>query len=166
MKNKIKIVCLALAGVLSIFGVACNANTNSSSATTNTIEWREKNMNCSISANTYSDIPSLTSKEQITAYNNDTKTPLPCENGVIKSPYYELRINGRKVPVYASRTTNGIHSFAYIDVEKEIKDQPFALNTELSFLELSTVRNEYGEDMKIDVLPESKGVKAVCVRIR
>ena len=160
MKNKIKIICLALAGVLSTLGVACNANTNSSSATTNTIEWREKNMNCSISANTYSNIPSLTSKEQITAYNNDTKTPLPCENGVIKSPYYELRINGRKVPVYAARTTNGIHSFAYIDVEKEIKDQPFALNTELSFLELSTVRNEYGEDMKIDVLPESKGVKA------
>ena len=130
MKRKIKALCLAIVVIFSALGMACNPKTNSSdSAPALPTDWREPEVNCEVSANSYSNLAKLSSKEEIAEYNKDTKTALPCENGVIVSPYYELRINGRKVPVYAARTTNGIHSFAYIDVEKELEDMPFALNT-------------------------------------
>ena len=161
MKRKIKAICLALVVIVSVLAMGCNPKPSSTDSTPALpTDWREQEVNCEVSANSYSDLASLTSKKEIADYNKDTKTALNCENGVIVSPYYELRINGRKVPVYAARTTNGIHSFAYVDVEKELDDMPFALNTELSFLPLSTVRDDYGDDIKIDVLPESKGVKA------
>lgn len=161
MKRKLKAICLALSIIFAVFGVACNSGSTENSSTQKLpTDWREEEVNCNVTANSYADIASLTTQEEIDAYNRDTKTALPCENGVIKSPYFELRINGRKIPVYAARTTNGIHSFAYIDVEKQIKDDPFALNIELGFLQLCTVLDEYGEKTKIDVLPESKGVKA------
>ena len=150
MKRKLKVICLALSILFAVLGVACNpgATENSSTEEVST-DWEEKEMNCNVSANSYTDIASLTTQEEINAYNKETKTALPCENGVIKSPYFELRINGRKIPVYAARTTNGIHSFAYIDVEKQIKDDPFALNVELGFLQLCTVLDDYGKKTKI-----------------
>ena len=38
------------------------------------------------------------------------------ENGIIISPYLTCRVNGKEVPVYATRCTSGAHSFAYADV--------------------------------------------------
>lgn len=47
--------------------------------------------------------------------NNDD----PVENGIIKCVYYDLEINGIKVPVYSTRCAQSVHSFAWVDVESE-----------------------------------------------
>ncbi len=159
MKKFLKAIIFLLLVILTVGCIGCQQGGQTSSSEEKK-DWREQEMNCNVYPTSYTDVPSLQSKEEIKAYNNDTKTALPCEKGVIESPYYTLRINGRKIPVYAAHTTNGIHSFAYVDVEKDDNSKPFALNTELSFLQLSTVLNDYGIDTHVDVLPEKKGVKA------
>ena len=44
------------------------------------------------------------------AYQSAVSTNLPTEDGVILSPYYTMKLNGKDVPVYASRTASGIRS--------------------------------------------------------
>lgn len=70
------------------------------------------------------------------------------ENGIIYSPYFGLTVNGEAVEVYATRTSIGAHSFAYVDVDRD----SFKLDLDL--------------DVKVDgktsvtVLPEKHGVEA------
>ena len=45
------------------------------------------------------------------------KNNAPVENGIVLCPYYALKVNGKEVPVYTTRCTNGTHSFAWIDVK-------------------------------------------------
>ena len=56
---------------------------------------------------------------EIGVYEQEVCTNLPVKDGIILSPYYIIRIGGEELPVYASRSANGIHSFAYVDVEGE-----------------------------------------------
>ena len=66
--------------------------------------------------------------------------------GIVCSPYFELKINGTAVPVYMARTAHGPHSFAYAEVQEEGQ-----LNVEIT------------TDIKRQnpvVLPESAGVTA------
>ena len=162
MKKFLKAMCLALSAILVFAFTACNFSLGggNNSSEEGKKDWKEANTNCSVYPTTYTGIEKLKSEAEISAYVAETKNTLPVENGVIVSPYYKLSINGKNVPVYGARTDNGIHSFAYVDVEKIENGKPFALNTELSFLELSTVCYELGEETTVDVLPESKGVKA------
>ena len=78
-----------------------------------------------------------------TGGNNDMVT----NNGIIKSPWHTLKVNGKKVPVYTARCGKGPHSFAWLDVTSSKKD--FALKIEL------TMDEAYP---KCVVLPESKNV--------
>lgn len=70
------------------------------------------------------------------------------ENGIIISPYLTCRVNGKEVPVYATRCTSGAHSFAYADVTG---NGEIYLDVELTLVK---TRN------KAVVLPENKNVKA------
>lgn len=117
--------------------------------------------NCTVKYAEYEGIASLTSKEEVSAYEADVATNLPDENGIIMSPFYTLRANGNLVPVYATRSANGIHSFVYLDVVKTDESKPFALHLELNGTDLSTVfTTKKGKSTKVDVLPQSTGVKA------
>ncbi len=49
------------------------------------------------------------------------------DNGIILSPYFSLTINDEPVEVYATRTSIGAHSFAYVDVTGDT----FALDVDL-----------------------------------
>ena len=42
----------------------------------------------------------------------------PIENGVVNCPYYTLKVNGKEIPVYSTRCGEGVHSFAWIDVDE------------------------------------------------
>ena len=75
--------------------------------------------------------------------NND-----PTENGVIKCPYYTLKINGIDVPVYSTRCANSVHSFAWIDVNAD--ETEIILDVEL---------NLNKTHKSVVVLPEKSGVK-------
>ena len=160
MKKTSRILGLFLGSVFMLAG--CNfgggAGASTSSDDPSLKDWREENTNCTFTASTYE---GLNEVEDLVQYQKDVRTHHEDDNGVIISPYYELEINGQTVPVYATRTTNSIHSFAYLDVEKT--DENFALNTVLKFREKSTVLDEVwfetGETT-VDVLPESAGVKA------
>ena len=68
------------------------------------------------------------------------------DNGVIISPYLTCKVNGKDVNVYASRCTNGAHSYGYVDV---IGDDDIYLNVELT---LAKTRQS------VVVLPLNKGV--------
>ncbi|MBQ8885758.1 MAG: hypothetical protein IJY62_05280 [Clostridia bacterium] len=57
--------------------------------------------------------------------NND----MPTKDGVIKSPWHKLNINGVEVPVYSARCAKGVHSFAWVDVTSNQED--FILNVSL-----------------------------------
>lgn len=70
------------------------------------------------------------------------------ENGMIISPYLTCKINGKDVTVYATRCTNGAHSFAFADVTGEDE-----INLEV---ELTLVKTR----KSVVVLPESRNVKA------
>jgi hypothetical protein len=80
---------------------------------------------------------------------DNKKNNAPLENGIVLCPYYTLEINGKEVPVYTTRCTNGTHSFAWIDV-KGAPDE-FALD-----VKLITEKKYSG----VAVLPEKSGVKA------
>ena len=93
--------------------------------------------------------------EDMTAYRNEVSTSgskknnAPVENGIVLCPYYTLKINGKEVPVYTTRCTNGTHSFAWIDVKGDADE--FLLDVEL------TTAKKYSS---VVVLPEKSGVKA------
>ena len=82
----------------------------------------------------------------------------PVENGICVSPYYTMKVNGAEVPVYAARSANGIHSFAYLDVKSGEADGSFSLDVELSPTDLSTVLDDSSPEGV--VLPERNGVAA------
>ena len=77
------------------------------------------------------------------------KNNAPIENGIVLCQYYALKVNGKEVPVYTTRCTNGTHSFAWIDVKGTPEE--FALE-----VELITEKKYSG----VVVLPEKSGVKA------
>ena len=77
------------------------------------------------------------------------KNNAPVENGIVLCQYYTLKVNGKEVPVYTTRCTNGAHSFAWIDVKGAPEE--FALE-----VELITEKKYSG----VVVLPEKSGVKA------
>ena len=79
----------------------------------------------------------------------------PVKNGVINSPYYFVKVNGKEVKTYATRSAHGIHSFVYISVENDIN---FNLKVEVFSKEHSTfLKNSIPE---VDVLPLSNNIKA------
>ena len=80
---------------------------------------------------------------------DNKKNNAPLENGIVLCPYYTLEVNGKEVPVYTTRCTNGAHSFAWIDV-KGAPDK-FALDVKL------VTEKKYSG---VAVLPEKSGVKA------
>lgn len=80
---------------------------------------------------------------------NNTKNNAPVENGIVVCPYYTLTVNGKEVPIYTTRCTNGTHSFAWLDV-KGAPDE-FVLDVELH------TEKKYTAAV---VLPEKSGVKA------
>ncbi len=78
------------------------------------------------------------------------------DNGVIISPYYNLTINGTAVPVYGTRTANGVHSFVYLDVENA-STQSFNLDLEITGSSMSTV---FINGVTVEVLPQKHNVTA------
>ena len=60
---------------------------------------------------------------------NGKKNNAPVENGIVLCQYYTLKVNGKEVPVYTTRCTNGTHSFAWIDVKGA--PEAFTLDVEL-----------------------------------
>ncbi|MBQ9104370.1 MAG: hypothetical protein IJY57_04750 [Clostridia bacterium] len=79
-------------------------------------------------------------------------------DGVVISPYYTLKVNGESVPVYATRTANGVHSFVYIDVDPASE---FSFDFEITGSSLSTV---FTRNVKCEVLPLKHGVTATATR--
>lgn len=93
--------------------------------------------------------------EDIDAYKNEVSKPTggknnaPVENGIVLCPYYSLKVNGREIPVYTTRCTNGTHSFAWVDIKGA--PEKVLLNVELTTTKKYTA---------VAVLPEKAGVKA------
>ena len=69
--------------------------------------------------------------------------------GIVRSPYFEVRINAAEVSVFAERTTHGVHSFAYADIYDA--EDGMALDVEITTHE---------ERTNPVVLPENAGVTA------
>ncbi len=122
-----------------------------------------KKYNCNFTSSEYDNIKTI---DEISEYNGDidkylgkVSTNLNVDNGVILSPYYTMKINGQQVSVYATRTTNTVHSFAYIDVDVTNKNEKFSLEVELTInKETSSVLSK--KKPSVVVLPEKKGVEA------
>lgn len=74
------------------------------------------------------------------------------ENGIVNSPYWKLKLNGKEVGVYGTRTTDGLHSFAYILVTDKFLS---SYNFELSSTDGSTITSSY-------VLPSFLNVAVDC----
>lgn len=111
--------------------------------------------NCTVEFAQYRDVRAI---DDLVAYQGDVSNNLPDKNGVIVSPYYTLKLNGADVPVYATRTANGIHSFAYADVSVIDAAKPFALAVEIAVGSRSSVLA--AQKPNVTVLPESAGVTA------
>jgi hypothetical protein len=110
--------------------------------------------NCKIFPVVYQDINTV---QDVELYASQVDN-MPVDNGVIISPYYTMKINGVDVPVYATRTANGAHSFAYVDVEVLNDQKDFKLNTEITVLTKSSVLKKSSPE--VVVLPESHNIKA------
>lgn len=80
----------------------------------------------------------------------------PIKNGIIICPFYSVKINGKTVPVYSTRSAHGIHSFVYVNVEDKKED--FSLDIEIIALDKSSVLKD--KTPKTVVLPLSNGVNA------
>ena len=93
MKKLLKIVSLTLGFAFAFIGTACNFNAGVGGDSAPK-DWREEKVNCEISPTTYTGVEKLKSAAEISEYNKATKNTLPCENGVVVSPYYKLKING------------------------------------------------------------------------
>lgn len=78
-------------------------------------------------------------------------------NGIVISPYYTVRIEGKQIPVYASTVFVGttqqgeLHSFAEVYVPRGAK---FPFKVQLNSEDLY-IKN-------VTVLPESSGTRAIC----
>ena len=157
MNRIFKTACLTLCFALACAGAACGGKEEDSSYSQSALPSSEERVepNCRIYPTEYEGIESLS---DISAYAGEVSTNLPTRNGVVYSPYYTMTINGEEVPVYAARSANGIHSFAYIDVEVSDKAKDFALNAEVTLLSDSTVLSV--KKPSVVVLPESSGVSA------
>lgn len=114
-----------------------------------------KEYNCNFTASTYENINEITNLD---SYLSDAIYDTPVENGIIVSPYYSLSINGKDVPVYATRTANTIHSFTYLDVEVLDDSKDFKLDLQLKTKEASSALSK--RNNKVDVLPLKKNVIA------
>lgn len=114
---------------------------------------------CYFDTITYEGINSISNidkyQSEVSLYGNKNNHN-PVENGVILSPYYTLKVGETEVPVYASRSAHGIHSFAFLDVI-DTGDEGFNLNVEITGTENSTVFNN--KKASCIVLPESTGVE-------
>lgn len=97
---------------------------------------------------------SVTAERALINYQKDVDNG-PAQDGVIISPFWQLEINDTPVTVYASRTAFGIHSFVYLDVEKEADD--FALNVTLTGTAHTSVFKNV-KRYKVEVLPLSSNV--------
>ena len=158
MNRFFKASCMLLCFAISLGGAACGSGGNSSDGDGSSgTSAAPAEANCRIYPTQYEGIRSLADSE-VNAYAGEAATNLPVENGVVYSPYYSLTINGEDVPVYATRTANGIHSFAYVDVEVTDESKAFALNAEVTTLSASGVLSE--RNPVVVVLPESSGVAA------
>lgn len=122
----------------------------------NNVSAKYKNRKPVLHPSVYEGIRSLRGVE-IGVYEHEVCTNLPVRDGIVVSPYYRMKINGKTVPVYASRSANGIHSFAYVDIEGGEAGN-LQLRTEITATENS------GELRKPEafavVLPRSSGVVA------
>lgn len=152
-KTSLLAVCICAALAFGSITTACGTKNNN--------EGDKVDNNCTIKYAEYTGLASLNSADEISEYESDVTTNLPDENGVIVSPHYTLKINGETVPVYATRSAGGVHSFAYIDVAVTDSSKGFALQTEITGTALSTVfKKTYDREPSVAVLPESAGVKA------
>ena len=150
MKNN----CLAILMVLLSCSLgACNSSQNSEIINDSSSDMKESN--CEVYATEYANIKEC---NDLNAYQSDVSTNLPVENGVIISPYYNLKINEKDIPVYATRTANTIHSFAYLDVDVKDDNNEFNLNVEVFTKKASSVLNK--KNAKVVVLPQKRNVKA------
>lgn len=114
----------------------------------------EKIPECKVYAAEYENITNLNETELV-KFNEEVATNRDVELGVIVSPYYTMKINGKVVPVYAARSANGIHSFAYVDIEAGDSTGKFQLDVSLSATDKNTVIK--GSKTEVVVLPESTG---------
>jgi hypothetical protein len=106
---------------------------------------------------TYDGVKTLGSIGEIGGYTVAATNNDAAADGIVASPYFTLEINGAGVPVYGARTTNGIHSFSYVDVERE-KGGEFLLNIRLTVSDSAAVLEK--PSPTVTVLPESAGVSA------
>ena len=143
--------------MVSICGVAF---TNSGVAKAETVTF--KTPNCTVEQNSYAGIKtaqdlatenSTTLSKAISDYQKQVGNE-PSKNGVIVSPYWSLDINGSPITVYATRTAFGIHSFVYLDVEKQAEN--FALNVTLTGTSSTSVFDK--KTLIVDVLPLSANI--------
>lgn len=112
---------------------------------------------CEVFPAEYTDAVTISDFNGISEFTGDLSDN-PVENGICVSPYYTMKVNGAEVPVYAARSANGIHSFAYLDVKSGEADGSFSLDVELSPTDLSTVLDDSSPE--VVVLPERNGVAA------
>ena len=78
----------------------------------------------------------------------------PIKNGVVKSAYYRVKINGITAPVYMTRTAHGAHSYCYIDVE-DFNDN-FSLDVQVFPLEQSKFL--LNKTPECEILPLKRGI--------
>lgn len=159
MKKSLLTIILTLAINLCSCNFVVNNNSELKDNSENIENLNSENMenaNCEIYFNEYEFIKKV---DDVNAYHAGVATNLSVDNGVIISPYYSLTINGKSVPVYATRTTNTVHSFVYVDVEKINSDVDFNLYLTIETLEKSTVLNK--KNANVTVLPLKKNVNAV-----
>lgn len=133
MKNIFKCLPFLLScAVLSITG--CNKKENENNVPLSAFEYTS-----------YENIATLTDSE-VSAYIQSVEDNGAVDNGIINSPYHTLKINGQDVPLYATRTANGIHSFTYIHVNED--------KANLS-VEITSLKKKF---TSVEILPLSSGV--------
>lgn len=146
-KFKISAIFISLCFLTTIFS-ACTSSEGQSSG---------GGASCEVFPAEYTDAVKLSDSAAVSAFTGDLSDN-PVDEGICVSPYYTMKVNGKEIPVYAARSANGIHSFAYLDVKSGEEDGSFSLNVELSPTNLSTVLNDSSPE--VVVLPERNGVTA------
>ena len=146
-KFKISAIFISLCFLTTIFS-ACTSSEGQSSG---------GGAPCEVFPAEYTDAVKLSDSAAVSAFTGDLSDN-PVDEGICVSPYYTMKVNGKEIPVYAARSANGIHSFAYLDVKSGEEDGSFSLNVELSPTNLSTVLNDSSPE--VVVLPERNGVTA------
>ena len=133
-----KLICISCS-LLTIFTVSCNFGGKDSKnlSPISPITYQ--------GVNTISDYNSYAGEVRKNGTNNDD----PVENGIVNCTYFNLEINGVKVPVYTTRAALGLHNFAYVEAEQ--------VNGEINLNIKITVERKY---KSVVVLPESKNISA------